>query len=108
MEQLTNIGLDKKKAEETLKNKKLTTKILSILKTISISECAKSMGILIYSLASKIPSGFEARIPLIAGMIKNEKIKTSAQLEAAIAILRWMVLSPTSMVSMPRQPYAIR
>jgi len=84
-----DVGLDAKRAKDTLKNAELT----QLLKTIIVDEakvgkCDKAIGNLLYSLAT---SGAQSQSPLrkhVAQSIAQEKIKSTAQFQAAINYLK--------------------
>lgn len=80
------IGIDEKKAGETIKNKKLTAALKSLISEAGCSEtgCERASGLLLYLLASICTSEAQKHRALIARKIIERDLKTDAQVQAAV------------------------
>jgi glutaminyl-tRNA synthetase len=86
---LTAIGLDAKVAADVATNKKLLPQLFAALDEASITgSCDKSVGLLIYSLTTKIPSSCVANRAHVARLIGEGKIDSAAKLEGALSYLK--------------------
>ncbi|KAN0025912.1 hypothetical protein ACTFIU_001676 [Dictyostelium citrinum] len=83
-----SIGLDEKRAKDTLKNKDLTALLKTIIDEASVSKgCDKSIGNLLYSLATSQQANSPIRSN-VSKAIGEEKIKTTIQFQAATQYLK--------------------
>lgn len=80
------IGIDEKKAGETIKNKKLTSALKSLIEEADCAEagCERASGLLLYLLASICTSDAQTHRTFIARKILNRDLKTDAQVQAAV------------------------
>ncbi|KAJ3692027.1 hypothetical protein LUZ60_012377 [Juncus effusus] len=81
------IGLDKRTAENALVNQKVTTNLLAVIKEAGINSCDKTIGNLLYTVATKYPSNALVHRPVLISYIITSKIKSTAQLDAAFSFL---------------------
>ncbi|GBC04481.1 hypothetical protein RclHR1_00570037 [Rhizophagus clarus] len=81
-----SIGLTEQRAKETAKNKKLAPTLQTTIAEAGISEtgCDKSIGALLYTLASTITKNANTHLSYIARAIVDKKLKTADQVAAAI------------------------
>lgn len=79
-----SIGLNEKKAEETLKNGNLSSRLLDILKEAAKYGSYSENGMLYYHLASKIKPTIENRIPFLVKNIAGRKLNNPQQVDAAL------------------------
>lgn len=80
------IGIDEKKAGETIKNKKLTVALKNLIDEAGCSEngCERASGLLLYLLASICTSEAQKHRAFIARKIIERDLKTDAQVQAAV------------------------
>ena len=80
------IGIDEKKAGETIKNKKLTVALKSLIEETGCSEtgCERASGLLLYLLASICSAEAQKHRVFIARKIIGRDLKTDAQVQAAV------------------------
>lgn len=80
------IGIDEKKAGETVKNKKLTSALKVLIEEVGCSEagCERSAGLLLYLLASICTAEAQKHRAFIARKIVSGDLKTDAQVQAAV------------------------
>lgn len=80
------IGIDEKKAGETVKNKKLTAALKCLIEEAGCSEagCERSAGLLLYLLASICTPEAQKHRAFIARKIVDGSLKTDAQVQAAV------------------------
>ncbi|GKB04136.1 glutamine--tRNA ligase [Tanacetum coccineum] len=82
------IGLDKRIAEETIGNNKVTTNLVAVINEADVTNgCHRSTGNLLYKVATKFPANALVHRPMLLQYILSSKIKTPAQLDAALAFL---------------------
>ncbi|XP_071686372.1 glutamine--tRNA ligase-like [Rutidosis leptorrhynchoides] len=82
------IGLDKRTAENTIANNKVTTNLIAVINEAAVTDgCERSTGNLLYTVATKFPANALMHRPKLLEYIVSSKIKTPAQLEAAFAFL---------------------
>ncbi|KAJ3694118.1 hypothetical protein LUZ60_009598 [Juncus effusus] len=87
LELFLSIGLDKRTAENALVNQKVTSNLTAVLKEAGISGCSKTIGNLLYMVATKYPTNALLHRPVLINYIVSSKIKNSAQLDAALSFL---------------------
>eukprot|EP00698_Gefionella_okellyi_P005019 TRINITY_DN14618_c0_g1_i1.p1 TRINITY_DN14618_c0_g1~~TRINITY_DN14618_c0_g1_i1.p1 ORF type:complete len:752 (+),score=187.31 TRINITY_DN14618_c0_g1_i1:25-2256(+) len=87
---LKAIGLKPSVVTETLKNAKLTASLLAAIDEAGVrGGCDATIGSMIYNATTKYPAGADvANRPLLLKRIAESKIKTMAQLEAALAYFK--------------------
>ncbi|KAJ0820487.1 putative glutamine--tRNA ligase [Helianthus annuus] len=82
------IGLDKRTAENTIANNKVTTNLVAVINEANVTDgCERSTGNLLYTVATKFPTNALVHRPKLLEYVVSSKIKTPAQLEAAFAFL---------------------
>ncbi|KAF6172038.1 hypothetical protein GIB67_029456 [Kingdonia uniflora] len=82
------IGLDEKTAKNTVANTKVTTNLILVINEAGVIDgCSKTVGNLLYSVATKFPSNALVHRPVLLEYIVLSNIKTAAQLEAAFLFL---------------------
>nr|GEX88384.1 glutamine--tRNA ligase-like [Tanacetum cinerariifolium] len=82
------IGLDKRTAENTIANNKVTTNLLAVINEAGVTDgCDRSTGNLLYTVATKFPANALVHRPKLLEYIVSSQIKTPAQLEAAFAFV---------------------
>nr|KAJ0193751.1 hypothetical protein LSAT_V11C800405130 [Lactuca sativa] len=82
------IGLDKRTAENTIANNKVTTNLVAVINEAAVTDgCERSTGNLLYTVATKFPANALVHRPKLLEYIVSSKIKTPAQVEAAFAFL---------------------
>ncbi|GAA0153183.1 aminoacyl-tRNA synthetase [Lithospermum erythrorhizon] len=80
------IGLDERTAKNTLANNKVTTNLLSVIHEASVTDgCDRTVGNLLYTVATKFPANALVHRPVLLKYIVGSKIKTPAQLDAALS-----------------------
>nr|XP_043613934.1 glutamine--tRNA ligase [Erigeron canadensis] len=88
LELFLKIGLDKKTAENTIANNKVTTNLIAVINEASVTDgCERSTGNLLYTVATKFPANALVHRPKLLEYIVSSKIKTPTQVEAAFAFL---------------------
>ncbi|KAJ9548695.1 hypothetical protein OSB04_021238, partial [Centaurea solstitialis] len=82
------IGLDKRTAENTIANNKVTSNLVAVINEAAVTDgCERSTGNLLYTVATKFPANALVHRPKLLEYIVSSKIKTPAQVEAAFAFL---------------------
>eukprot|EP01111_Echinosteliopsis_oligospora_P012983 TRINITY_DN4544_c0_g1_i2.p1 TRINITY_DN4544_c0_g1~~TRINITY_DN4544_c0_g1_i2.p1 ORF type:complete len:782 (-),score=211.80 TRINITY_DN4544_c0_g1_i2:3-2348(-) len=85
---LLGIGLDDKKAAETLKNKDLSSNLEAIIREAGADAgCDKAAGAILYSLATKYPANASKYRPYLAKLVVAKKV-TSNNLQATLDYLK--------------------
>ena len=80
-----SVGLDSTKSTETARNKKLASTFAAVIEEAGCTAgCPRSLGILLYTLASTCDTKATKHRGFIARMIKDGKLKSEAQIQAAI------------------------
>ncbi|KAF7063848.1 hypothetical protein CFC21_070322 [Triticum aestivum] len=87
LEQLLALGLDQRTAETALVNSKVTANLSAVIAEAGITWCDKSVGNLLYAVATKYPSNALVHRPNLINYIVSMKIKNPAQLDAALSFL---------------------
>jgi len=86
---ILGIGFDAKKAKETLKNQKLTEILVRVIKKANAENgCEKSLGVLLYQIASKISPDIPKHENLVVKYVVEQKIKNAIQLDSAYDFLK--------------------
>ncbi|XP_065880914.1 glutamine--tRNA ligase [Euphorbia lathyris] len=82
------IGLDERTARNTVANNKVTNNLTAVIREADVVEgCERTIGNLLYTVATKYPANALVHRPTLLGYIVSKKIKTPAQLEAAHSFL---------------------
>ncbi|GMH27496.1 hypothetical protein Nepgr_029339 [Nepenthes gracilis] len=80
------IGLEEKTARNTIANNKVTRNLIDVIDEAGVSDgCDRTVGNLIYTVATKFPPNALVHRPKLLQYIVSFKIKTPAQLEAAFS-----------------------
>nr|CAB3464148.1 unnamed protein product [Digitaria exilis] len=95
LESFLAIGLDQRTAENALANRKVTANLTAVIAEAGVTGCDKSVGNLLYTVATKYPANALVHRPDLINYILSEKIKNSAQLDAALSFLS--TLGPDSL-----------
>ncbi|KAK3442739.1 glutamine--tRNA ligase, cytoplasmic [Eucalyptus grandis] len=86
LELFLKIGLDERTAKNTVANNKVTANLTAVIHEASVTDgCDKSIGNLLYSVATKYPANALVHRPTLLEYIVSSKIKTTAQLDAAFS-----------------------
>ncbi|KAK4430229.1 Glutamine--tRNA ligase, cytoplasmic [Sesamum alatum] len=82
------IGLDERTAKNTVANNKVTANLTAVIHEAAVTDgCDRTVGNLLYSVATKFPTNALVHRPTLLKYIVSSKIKTPAQLEAAFSFL---------------------
>ncbi|KMZ68009.1 Glutamine--tRNA ligase, Glutamate--tRNA ligase [Zostera marina] len=82
------IGLDKRTAENSIVNSKVTANLTAVIKEAGVVDgCSKSVGNLLYMVATKFPANALIHRRTLLEYIVSLKIKTTAQLDEALKFL---------------------
>ncbi|CAG8632359.1 14781_t:CDS:2, partial [Funneliformis caledonium] len=81
-----SIGLSEQRAKDTAKNKKLAPTLQTTIVEAGVNEtgCDKSVGALLYTLASTITKDANSHLSYIARAIIDKRLKSADQIAAAI------------------------
>ncbi|XP_057961935.1 glutamine--tRNA ligase isoform X2 [Malania oleifera] len=80
------IGLDERTARNTIANTKVTNNLTAVIHEANVtSGCNRTIGNLLYSVATKFPANALVHRPVLLQYVVSSKIKTPAQLEAAFS-----------------------
>ncbi|XP_015941956.1 glutamine--tRNA ligase [Arachis duranensis] len=83
-----DIGLDEGTARNTVANKKVTTNLITVIDEAGVTGgCDRTVGNLLYTVATKYPGNALPNRPTLLQYIVTSKVKTAAQLDAALAFL---------------------
>eukprot|EP01022_Parablepharisma_sp_SALTPOND_P026501 TRINITY_DN64282_c4_g1_i1.p1 TRINITY_DN64282_c4_g1~~TRINITY_DN64282_c4_g1_i1.p1 ORF type:complete len:972 (-),score=63.93 TRINITY_DN64282_c4_g1_i1:4540-7368(-) len=93
---LVSLGLKQTVVQNAFLNKRLTERLQAVLavsskfnsSTVSMQGTRKRTGPLLYKVATKVPPGFERHLEFLAQYIAQGKLRTDAQVEAAIAYIK--------------------
>ncbi|TKY50847.1 Glutamine--tRNA ligase [Spatholobus suberectus] len=82
------IGLDERTARNTVANNKVTANLTSVINEAGVTDgCSRTVGNLIYTVATKYPANALPYRPTLLQYIVSSKVKTTAQLDAALSFL---------------------
>uniref|UniRef100_A0A8R7VB59 glutamine--tRNA ligase n=1 Tax=Triticum urartu TaxID=4572 RepID=A0A8R7VB59_TRIUA len=87
LEKLLALGLDQRTTENALVNSKVTANLGAVIAEAGITCCDKSVGNLLYAVATKYPNNALVHRPALIDYIVSMKIKNPAQLDAALSFL---------------------
>ncbi|KAI5573869.1 hypothetical protein BDE02_10G109100 [Populus trichocarpa] len=88
LELFLKTGLDERTARHTIANNKVTNNLTAVIHEAGVTEgCNRTIGNLLYTVATKYPANALIHRPALLGYIVTTKIKTPAQLEAAFSFL---------------------
>ncbi|KAF3606325.1 hypothetical protein DY000_02046556, partial [Brassica cretica] len=83
-----SIGLDEKTATTTINNPKVTANLTAVIHEAGVTDgCDRTTGNLLYTVATKHHSNLLLHRPTLFSYIVSSKIKTPAQLDAAVSFL---------------------
>ncbi|KAH7841686.1 hypothetical protein Vadar_033051 [Vaccinium darrowii] len=86
VELFLKIGLDERTAKNTVANNKVTANLIAVIHEAAVTDgCARPVGNLLYTVATKFPANAIVHRPTLLEYIVSSKIKTPAQLEAAFS-----------------------
>uniref|UniRef100_M4E7K4 glutamine--tRNA ligase n=1 Tax=Brassica campestris TaxID=3711 RepID=M4E7K4_BRACM len=81
-----SIGLDEKTAATTINNPKVTANLTAVIHEAGVTDgCDRTTGNLLYTVATKHHSNLLLHRPTLFDYIVSSKIKTPAQLDAAVS-----------------------
>ncbi|KAG0604844.1 hypothetical protein M758_9G012600 [Ceratodon purpureus] len=81
----TSIGLDAKTAANAVANPKVTTNLTNVVHEAKVAHgCDKSVGNLLYTVATKFPANALPHRPVLCTYISRGQIKSIPQVEAAL------------------------
>ncbi|CAJ1977513.1 unnamed protein product [Sphenostylis stenocarpa] len=82
------IGLDERTARNTVANNKVTANLTSVINEAGVTDgCSRTVGNLLYTVATKYPANALPHRPILLQYIVSSKVKTTAQLDAALSFL---------------------
>ncbi|XP_027366589.1 glutamine--tRNA ligase isoform X1 [Abrus precatorius] len=82
------IGLDERTARNTVANNKVTSNLTSVINEAGVTDgCSRTIGILLYTVATKYPGNALPHRPTLLQYIVSSKVKTMSQLDAAFYFL---------------------
>ncbi|XP_047943479.1 glutamine--tRNA ligase, cytoplasmic [Salvia hispanica] len=82
------IGLDERTAKNTVANNKVTANLTAVIHEAAVIDgCDRTVGNLLYTVATKFPTNALVHRPTLLKYITSLKIKIPAQLEAAFLFL---------------------
>uniref|UniRef100_A0A7N0UU53 glutamine--tRNA ligase n=1 Tax=Kalanchoe fedtschenkoi TaxID=63787 RepID=A0A7N0UU53_KALFE len=85
LELFIKIGLDERTAKNTVANNKVTSNLVEAIREAEVTDgCERTTGNLIYTVATKFPKNALMHRPTLLKYVVSSKIKTAAQLDAAI------------------------
>ncbi|CAM8973766.1 unnamed protein product [Rhodiola kirilowii] len=85
LELFLKIGLDERTAKNTVANNKVTSCLLESIREAEVTDgCERTIGNLIYTVATKFPKNALIHRPTVLGYVVSSKIQTAAQLDAAL------------------------
>ncbi|EHA8590277.1 glutamine--tRNA ligase [Cocos nucifera] len=88
LDMFLSIGLDRRTAENALVNPKVTANLTAVIKEAKVVDgCSKTVGNLLYMVATKYPAHALIHRPVLLEYIISSKIKNPAQLDAALTFL---------------------
>nr|XP_019704988.1 glutamine--tRNA ligase isoform X2 [Elaeis guineensis] len=88
LDMFLSIGLDRRTAENALVNPKVTANLTAVIKEAKVVDgCSKTVGNLLYMVATKYPAHALIHRPVLLEYIISLKIKNPAQLDAALTFL---------------------
>ncbi|KAL3507020.1 hypothetical protein ACH5RR_032402 [Cinchona calisaya] len=88
VELFLKIGLEEKTSKNTIANNKVTGNLIAVIHEAEVTDgCDRTIGNLLYMVATKFPANALVHRPTLLKYIVSSKIKTPAQLEAAFAFL---------------------
>ncbi|KAL8161303.1 hypothetical protein V2J09_012792 [Rumex salicifolius] len=80
------INLEEKTAKNTIANNKVTNNLVAVIHEAGVvSGCDRNVGNLLYAVATRFPASALVHRPKLLEYIVSSKIKTTAQLDAALS-----------------------
>lgn len=88
LELFLKIGLDERTAQNAVVNSKVTSNLTAVIREAGVEDgCDKSVGNLLYMVATKYPANALKHRPLLSHYIVSSKIKNTNQLDKALPYL---------------------
>ncbi|KAF7808871.1 glutamine--tRNA ligase [Senna tora] len=88
LELFLKISLDERTARNTIANNKVTSNLTAVINEAGVTDgCSRTVGNLLYTVATKYPANALKHRPTLLQYIVSSKIKTTAQLDAALSFL---------------------
>lgn len=88
LELFLKISLDERTARNTIANNKVTANLTAVINEAAVTDgCNRTVGNLLYTVATKYPANALVHRPTLLQYVVSSKIKTTAQLDAALAFL---------------------
>ncbi|KAH9322968.1 hypothetical protein KI387_017607, partial [Taxus chinensis] len=88
LEMFLKIGLDERTAQNAVVNSKVTSNLTAVIREAGVEDgCDKSVGNLLYMVATKYPANALKHRPFLSQYILSSKIKNTNQLEKALPYL---------------------
>eukprot|EP00164_Ancoracysta_twista_P004428 GFYU01005976.1.p1 GENE.GFYU01005976.1~~GFYU01005976.1.p1 ORF type:complete len:267 (+),score=118.25 GFYU01005976.1:60-803(+) len=89
IEKFTKIGIDQKKAKDTLKNKSLTATLSLVIDEAKLPDgaCEKALGNLLYNIAACAEPPVDELRKMLSEYVGAKKINRQAQLDVALPFL---------------------
>lgn len=85
---LLDISLKPNTVKETLRNEKVSQKIVEVVELTGLKKCDEKTGSLIYGVATKLTESIEKFRKLLADYVAQKKILSAQQLDMALAYLK--------------------
>ncbi|KAM5567754.1 glutamine--tRNA ligase [Rosa sericea] len=86
LELFLKVGLDERTAKNTIANNKVTANLTAVIHEAGVTDgCSRSVGNLLYTVATKFPANALVHRPVLTQYIVSSKIKIPAQLDAALS-----------------------
>ncbi|XP_028757910.1 glutamine--tRNA ligase-like [Neltuma alba] len=88
LELFLKISLDERTARNTIANNKVTANLTAVINEAGVADgCNRTVGNLLYTVATKYPANALVHRPTLLQYVVSSKIKTPAQLDAALSFL---------------------
>ncbi|KAK4260829.1 hypothetical protein QN277_003894 [Acacia crassicarpa] len=88
LELFLKISLDDRTARNTIANNKVTANLTAVINEAGVTDgCNRTIGNLLYTVATKYPTNALVHRPTLLQYVVSSKIKTTAQLDAALSFL---------------------
>jgi glutaminyl-tRNA synthetase len=100
------IGLDAKRVESLLKNKKVSARLREVLEIAGVTTCDKHIGNLIDFMAGKLPDNLQNRTKLLCDFIIEGKLTKTPQIEAGVDFLSHITKTKGAETEIDRDEFA--
>ncbi|KAI9078521.1 hypothetical protein K1719_039459 [Acacia pycnantha] len=88
LELFLKISLEERTARNTIANNKVTANLTAVINEAGVTDgCNRTVGNLLYTVATKYPTNALVHRPTLLQYVVSSKIKTTAQLDAALSFL---------------------